>query len=637
MKTRIALGKKSVAQMQKDAGLDTVYQSGGLLVQGDGNARILREGERVAGIIVGNVVGLQSDSGAQTRADEEAVARLMGERDLDDCMDRLEGRFILIKPGMDGTCEISGDRYGRMDLYYFEEDGGIVFATDLGLLPKESLKGGYDQAAIAHTLCIYGNRPPKKHTIYSDVKRLGVRETAHWDGSCITFREAPFLPLGVGDYGEEALQDYSRVLLDAVEICSSPDQNIVYLSSGWDSTSLLACLVKIHGSRKVRGVIGRMQYAERSGVINQFELDRARAVADYFGVELDVVEFDYWRRGPEDLERLKPILHSNQIYHLTVLNQETLARYAGENSTGAAVFAGEISDGAHNLGFSQFTTIFHPVLEFREYSDKMASYLFGPTFLEQLLGDTFREDAIYRFLCSRVEGGIFDEPSPKASARAGQLLASFFLRPFRLPLWSLRNVKMMTEEGRELYSSTMEKAYLAEASAAVTPETLYAWYLHLYNTFHWQGSTVTTLGLSADMHGFDIRLPFWNSRLQDFLSGMPESWGRGLELKPTKYPLKWMLERAIDYPMHLQVGPHSYLYDVDPSFSHSREIVYGSAFTPYFKDIIRTRPYHALLSPEVFELHYIDRLVDGYLNGEEATGQDLSDLLTVSMLCATGW
>ena len=35
--------------------------------------------------------------------------------------------------------------------------------------------------------------------------------------------------------------------------------------------------------------------------------------------------------------------------------------------------AGEISDGVHNFGFSQFLTIFHPSLEFREYADKMAS------------------------------------------------------------------------------------------------------------------------------------------------------------------------------------------------------------------------------------------------------------------------
>jgi hypothetical protein len=34
----------------------------------------------------------------------------------------------------------------------------------------------------------------------------------------------------------------------------------------------------------------------------------------------------------------------------------------------------------------------------------------------------------------------------------------------------------------------METAYLAPAASAMTADTLYSWYLHLYNSFHWQGS-----------------------------------------------------------------------------------------------------------------------------------------------------
>ena len=62
-----------------------------------------------------------------------------------------------------------------------------------------------------------------------------------------------------------------------------------------------------------------------------------------------------------------------------------LGNYVASNSNGEAVFSGEISDGAHNFGFSQMLTVLeHPVHEFREYSDKMASYLFGPTFLKSI-------------------------------------------------------------------------------------------------------------------------------------------------------------------------------------------------------------------------------------------------------------
>ena len=64
---------------------------------------------------------------------------------------------------------------------------------------------------------------------------------------------------------------------------------------------------------------------------------------------------------------------------------------------------------------------------------------------------------------------------------------------------------------------------------------------------------------------------------------MQEDWGRGLEMKPTKFPLKWALENEIDYPIKFQKGPHSYLYDVDPSFNHISEILLVQKFQNFIK------------------------------------------------------
>jgi hypothetical protein len=48
---------------------------------------------------------------------------------------------------------------------------------------------------------------------------------------------------------------------------------------------------------------------------------------------------------------------------------------------------------------------------------------------------------------------------------------------------------------------------------------------------------------------------------------MPTCFGRGLELLPAKYPLKWTLEKRTKYPFYIQEGPHSYLYDDNQSIS----------------------------------------------------------------------
>ena len=314
-----------------------------------------------------------------------------------------------------------------------------------------------------------------------------------------------------------------------------------------------------------------------------------------------------------------------------------LASYVSKHSNGESIFSGEISDGVHNFGFAQFATILdHPVYDFREYSDKMANYIFGPTFLKSIWEGTYKDDFVFNVLKQRLENRTFDEPSGTPENLSCQLLSSFFLRDNRFPFWSLDNSNILTKQGREFYSNEMEASYIQEPAHQVTPETLYSWYIHLYNSFHWQGGTVATLPITADVHGLEMCLPFRDTRIQNFLSAMPESWGRGLELKPTKYPLKWMLENYIDYPLHLQVGPHSYLYDIDPEFHHEKEWIYHSAFNAQYKEIVKKRKYQEILSSEIFNLEYYDQIVSNYLENEIVHSES-ADLGNLIFLSAMGW
>lgn len=639
MRLRIISGRELIARYERDSTLSPLWRSETLLIQGEGNVpRLTPDGDAPVWL-AGRLVGQRSGSGALGRVDDARaqVGSGVGYESLDRWMDTLEGRFVFTRVNPDGSCEVMCDRFGQAECYYQRVGDGVVLATALDLLPISQGPARFDQIALAHAFSVYGYRPPKRHTFYEGVRRVGVREIARCENGTCDVRTVPVRLPRTAEYGRRELREYADALLDAIDVRSSHDGNVVYLSSGWDSTSILACLVKLRSARHVRAVIGRMQYAKRSGIINQFEIDRARAVTDYYGVRLDIVELDYHQRGQALIEQLQPLGRSQMLGSMTYFNHSLLAQGVADTGGGDAVFAGEISDGAHNLGFSQFVTIFHPVLDFREYSDKMLSYTFGPTFFKQVQAGTFRDDAVYDLLRRRMGSAQFDEPAADPVRVARQFLSSFFLRSARFPLVSLRNGSVLTDAGRERYAAEMEGAYLAEPAAALTPETMYAWYLHLYNSFHWQGGTVATLGYTADAHQLPMQIPFWDSRLQEFLSAMPESWGRGLELKPTKYPLKWALEHVIDYPMHLQVGPHSYLYDVDPSFSHAAEFIYGSGLGPHLKRIVAKRQYREVLSPDIFNLDHFDRIVTRWLEGAEVRGAELNDLTSIVLCSASGW
>ena len=540
-----------------------------------------------------------------------------------------EGRFVLITIRTSGDCEVWADQYGRSDIYWQHTGDLIVVSTGLNHLPVATLGSNSNNIGLAHSLTVYGSRPAKKHTLYENVCRLGINQGLMVAKSKVSLLHRIFRPIStVPSYGTRDLDRYSDYFLEAVRSRASIDGNIVYLSSGWDSTAILAALVHLLGNRKVRAVIGRMKYSDRSGVINQFEINRAKAVAEYFKIHLDIIELDYRAGADSILSEVKSLFRAQQFGNLTGVNHWQLAKGAAKTADGSEViFAGEMSDGAHNLGFSQFTTIFHPTSQdFREYSDKMASYLFGPTFLRQLQMGNHEQDPVWKILRQRAGAAIFDPVRGNDNSVAQQLLASFFLRGSRLPLYSIANNALLTAQGRELFSKESERLYLDNISELVTPETIYSCYLHLYNSFHWQGATVSTLEHTAESFGLRCALPFNDSELIKFLSAMPEEWGRGLDLKPTKYPLKWMLSNRIDYPLHLQVGPHSYTYDVDPKFSLLGEILYASSFKSLFKKNLQRADFINWMDREMFDHSYIGIIVGKYLRDEELTGQQLNDL-----------
>jgi hypothetical protein len=142
---------------------------------------------------------------------------------------------------------------------------------------------------------------------------------------------------------------------------------------------------------------------------------------------------------------------------------------------------------------------------------------------------------------------------------------------------------------------------------------------------------VSTIEYTADFHGFKCALPFHDKGLIDFLSSMPENWGRGLDLNNTKYPLKWMLKNKIDYPMHLQTGPHSYTYDVIPNFSLLGEILFASSFKPLLIDSLNNGNFINQLDKTFINMNYVDHLILEYTKGVELFSKEREDLGVLAM------
>ena len=630
-KFRISTSKENLDTSVEVA---VLFQQENITVEGSENNVQWKNKQGDQFVLIGEVLGQRKGK----KIDTENIDFSLLEKP--DQNDQFEGRYLIIKIDKNTKLSLWTDYFGRIDVYWFKNElGDIYICSGKELFPKSTDFGSIDQNALAQMLTIYGSRPLKKHTLHKNLYRLGINERLTLEKKELKIEEREFIPQQTFPKDDASkLDEYADLFIEAVRARASEQQNIVFLSSGWDSTSILATLCHLFDTSKIECVIGRMKYSKRSEVINQFELDRAQKMADYYGVKLHIVELNYTEDASDIVNSVSPVLKSQEFSNLTGFNHWLLAQGAAKIAKpGAVIFAGEISDGAHNFGFSQYFSIYHPASHaFREYSDKMASYLFGPTFLDQLIKGEHKNDPVWKIFMQYHENTLMDELEQGEEAITAQLLSTFFLSGGRIPLYSKNNSKLLTKKGQKLFLANGSDTYLDKFKGKVNGDNLYAHYLHLYHSFHWQGGTVATLEHACEAFGFKCRLPFLDKALIDFLSQMPESWGRGLDINNTKYPLKWMLTNRVDYPMHYQEGPHSYLYDVNPSFSHSDEIVNASSFTPLFKTTLNNKNYLNIFDEEYFNLEYIQDIVSRYCNDEEIKGAELTDILSLGNLISLG-
>lgn len=584
-------------------------------------------------LIIGKIIGKRSSNKLNTEISD--YKQLENQKNVN----LFEGRFVVIE--INNKVSIWNDNIGRYDVYWINDELNNKFCvcSSLELISKDFDKGDIDQLALSQMLSIYGSRPLKKQTLSNKINRLGVNEKLIVLDGKFDITKLEFEPLSVFSKDNlSKLDEYSDAFIEAVRSRASDTQNIVFLSSGWDSTSILAVLVHLFGPSNIDCVIGKMHYTDRSGIINSFELERAKKIAEYYKVRLHVVDLDYRNDARKITEEVKPILTKHCFGNITGFNHYLITKGAKKIAKkDASVFVGEISDGAHNFGFSQYFSIFHPESHsFREYSDKMATYLFGPTFLKQLINEKHEEDPVWKIFQLYSKDIIFNKVEKGHENVSFQLLSTFFLSGGRIPLYSKLNSKILTEFGSKKFMEHGEKIYLDSFKGKINYDNLYSIYLHLYNSFHWQGGTVATLEYICDEFELNCHLPFLDSQVIKILSEMPESWGRGLDINNTKYPLKWMLKNKVDYPFELQEGPHSYTYDIDPNFSHSSELVNASSFRELYSEALMKPDFIEKFDPKIFNVKYIKSIIQKYNLGDEMKGDDIINILNLGKIAILG-
>ena len=572
---------------------------------------------------------------------ENYLRKVFFEQKLKDIIPHLEGQYLgLYVDSSKNLVQIFSDRYARLDSFYAYDSADFYFGTDLDFIFK-NIKPEYDQKMLAHLFSVYGWYTPKGLTIYKNVKQLKVGEILTISDSGMQSDMIKFKPLDIEDYTDKDLEVYYKILKESVIArVNRNGKTWVSSSSGWDSSLLLGLLVNEFGAENVGMISGSMKYSDGTDVINKFEINKIKKIGAFYGIKPRIVDFDFKSKDTSSYwQKVLPYYKSKHIYAFAAYNFAKLSEgLQASGGDGQIICNGETSDSFHNFGFSQFATFFHTKKSFTEYADKMNCYLYGPSFFKKVLDGTYEKDKVFQIF-RKMSGNIdFMSGFKNKDEMLESYLFPFFYGSPRIPFAATFKNPVLNAEGQDSLYRFPYREYMPEVLKGISEDSLYSWFIYMYHSFHSQGSTVNVHKHAMEANNHKWRMPFNDYRMIEFLSKAPESWGRGLELNNTKYPLKWVAKNKIKFPYELlDEGPHSYLYDVIEGFSLGAEITYRSGVTQLFKDTLKDKPYRNILSDEYFDMKYLDRLSADYLNGKEVKGQDFNNLVSLITLSITGW
>ena len=437
----------------------------------------------------------------------------------------LDGNYFFLKANKN-KIELKIDDKGLYDIFYSNIKNNICFSNSLTVIKdKISDKLSLDNFSVLTALSSLSKRPPSKRTFFNEIKRLDSNSSNILHKKNFKIKENLFIPKETKQplNDKSFLKKYQNELFSFSNIGKNK-YKVLFMSSGWDSLMILKLLVDRFGKKRVKPLIARLKFSKSTKNFNQYELDKAKKICDHFKIKLNYTDVDY-KKIKSYIKETEKIANDKMLTGTFAFFLHYRLIKIGNKKFGPAdFFSGEISDGSHNFGFSQYLTLVdNDSNGYREYCDKMMNYLFGPTFFQSVLKKNFLKDPIFNFLSSKLKIKLKKIKFNKKNIFKN-FMQSMFVVSNRFPLNSEISPFLNKKKQKE-YLDTFNNDYLKNIKFKNNNQ-IYSCYLHLYNKFHWQGSTVRPAYHVANNFSSNFINIFWNANTQQTLSTMPESFGR---------------------------------------------------------------------------------------------------------------
>lgn len=618
---KLAIGSRF---LQIETNNSLVVRAGGTVVILEGEFYYARENGGVTAVTSQNVV--------------ETVERLVSKHGAAQLPSLLEGAYIgCWYDAANGTASAFVDALNRVPFYVVQRDGDAYLSSRVADVARFS--NGLDQNSLYSYLLL--GYPAGKDTFYKGVQKIGSDMAVAFSSAGAKNEHTPKVR-NIEPFTSQDLNRYDDIFSNAVA-SRAGSTNVVMNSGGWDSTSILYQLTQCKSKDAVTAAVFDVVLPDGQS-FNTYEVDKTKRIGKFYGVETEVAVIDYrdeslvdyWQDQAENFRENHTYFW---LHHLKIADM-----IGASASPGTRVFNGEASDSIHNFGFSQFVSVNYDNMQLREYADKAKSYLYGPSFFASVKDGSFGDDKVLNFFKNYYGEDKFDGTTGTEQKRLHSYFEAFMLSYPRVPFgkWQL---PAATDGLKNSYAEHISATYFDDVVKNANPDNLYYWLLQLYRRFHFNSYQIGVTQVALNPHGLHCAMPFLDGQMFDYMCEMPEDWGRGLELRTTKYPLRHLAEHKWNMPLHvlMEKGPHSYIAEGDKKWSYAGgtwniycEIMFKSVFNKYFKSVLGAAKLDQIFDAALFNLAPIQTAIDDYLAGAEKT-QDVSLLFRLSVLFSIGF
>jgi asparagine synthase (glutamine-hydrolysing) len=448
----------------------------------------------------------------RTRSDTEVLVHLYEERG-DACVEELRGMFAFaIWDDRRSRLLLVRDRLGQKPLYYIEQAGSLLFASEIkALLAVRDRTPDLDLPSLHHYLSLRFVPPP--NTLFQGVRKLPAAHMLTWeDGSVAVSR---YWRLGFGEKLRIDEQDAEAVLREklreTLDLHLSGDVQIgAFLSGGLDSGMIVGML-----ARDLDQPCPAFSVGVADSSFN--ELPQARQVASSLGVT------HFEAVADADLLGLVPRL----VWHLDEPSDPiALCMFHAAALAARHVKVVLGGDGGDELfgGFDRYAGV--------QWIDSHAA-LVAP-FSRGLIGPLLRwlpEDLAYKSLSQKIRWLHRVAAAPDLAARYAE--ASMFARfdgDWKRALYGEQTTRSL--DGLDS-AGVITRAYRAAEAVDPLDRMLYADY-----ATRLPEHTLMLTDRMTMAHGLEARSPYLDHELVELLATFPT------ELKVRGHHLKVLLRRV---------------------------------------------------------------------------------------------